>query len=254
MNQTKHVGLVLAVGVIFLILGLAGHALPTKDLESPKRVFFDNAGGAVLFPHEQHEEFDCAQCHHELLTEEVETSCTLCHHEDSFEIYEWEDEDIGDLHAEFTTEDHTDCIDCHSHEDFTSPTPPPAASSCAECHDDYVDYDPILTGHNCSACHATADDDEQLVMACAACHQSGEGEAQSCDACHPDDEFEPDDLDHAELTDIDGHTCAACHVAGRSADAYHNRCTRCHQEQEKFSFFSRSKEDAETVCKTCHMK
>ncbi len=253
MNQTKRASFVLAAGVVLLVFGLAGFAIPARDTAAPVRVFYENAGGGVLFPHNQHESFDCQLCHHEMLVEEVATHCTQCHHENSFALAEWEDEFMGDLHLEFTDEESSACIDCHTHADFMAATLPPAQSSCAQCHDDYADYESIMTGHNCSACHARSDE-KTTLLSCSVCHQSGEGNAQGCAACHADDGYEADMFEHADLTGMQGHSCQGCHVASRGADAIHNRCNRCHFEIESLTFFTRSKDDSETVCKTCHMQ
>jgi hypothetical protein len=61
-------------------------------------------------------------------------------------------------------------------------------------------------------------------------------------------------LGHADLEAIDGHECSGCHVPSRAADAIHNGCTRCHEDVESFAFFTRSRDDHETVCRTCHMR
>ena len=107
-------------------------------------------------------------------------------------------------------------------------------------------------GHNCSACHATTD--SQDVGACRSCHTSGEGTPPGCVECHAGDDYQPDMLEHAELLDIDGHTCDGCHVASRGSDAVHKRCNRCHSDLEAGTFFRRTRDDAASLCATCHMK
>jgi hypothetical protein len=61
-------------------------------------------------------------------------------------------------------------------------------------------------------------------------------------------------LEHAELLAIEAHTCDGCHIASRGSDAIHKRCSRCHADLERGSFFTRVRSDGETICMTCHMK
>ncbi|MCK4305912.1 MAG: hypothetical protein KAY24_16865, partial [Candidatus Eisenbacteria sp.] len=107
-------------------------------------------------------------------------------------------------------------------------------------------------GHNCSACHGASDSED--VLACSSCHTTDEGEASSCEACHEADGYTADMLEHGDLVSIEGHTCTGCHAVSRGADAVHKRCNRCHADLEKGTFFTRSKDEPESVCKTCHMK
>ena len=91
------------------------------------------------------------------------------------------------------------------------------------------------------------------VQACRACHRTGEGAAPSCEDCHAGSGYTGDMLEHAELAAIEGHTCNACHVATRLADAMHGQCNRCHLDLEEGGFIARSRDDDATVCATCHM-
>ncbi len=253
MNRHARSAWVLAGGLVLLVLGLVGQALPTKHTFPPLRVYYENAGGPVLFPHDRHTEMEaaCADCHHELATGELENDCLLCHHENSFALTEWEDEDMADLHDTFVSDgDAGVCVDCHSHNDLIQPLRPVSQSTCVQCHEE--DLVALQTGHNCSGCHATQAGDQ--VAACGQCHRTGEGEDASCASCHADDGYTADMLEHAELVAIEGHTCSSCHVASRGSDAIHHGCNRCHADLEEGTFFARSREDAETVCSTCHMK
>ena len=61
-------------------------------------------------------------------------------------------------------------------------------------------------------------------------------------------------LEHVELVAIEGHQCTGCHVPTRAGTAMHGRCNRCHLDLTEGTFFTRSREDASTVCATCHLK
>lgn len=221
MNQKKRTMQTLVVGLILLVIGLVMGGAISSQLDVPARVFYESAGGGVLFPHNTHvENSSCADCHHELIGD-VETSCMECHHDGSFDITEWEDEDNADLHQEMISEeDYSSCLDCHEHEAFILPVAAASKTGCAECHDECAtnEFPPALMGHNCTACHAAENGDQ--VEACGSCHAVGDEEAD----------------------------------ATRRADALHNRCNRCHLELEKTTFMSRSRDDEATVCDTCHMK
>ena len=94
MKRKDRSPMVFWVGVLAFILGLVGYAIPTKSPDPPLRIHFASAGGAVLFPHDQHTDsergFECHQCHHELLGADIESPCIRCHHCDSFDLAEWE--------------------------------------------------------------------------------------------------------------------------------------------------------------------
>lgn len=254
MNFKVRSAWVLTGGLVLLILGFAGHALRTAHSSPPLRVHYANAGGPVLFDHGRHAAMDgaCADCHHELASGEAATSCLTCHHPSSFEAAEWEDESMAEAHAEFLgAGDVETCLGCHLHEDLTKPPLRAASqSTCAQCHE--ASFRALRVGHSCNGCHAA--ESEGHVQACRACHQTGEGEARTCEACHAGADYASDMLAHAELAAIEGHTCAACHVASRGADAIHHTCNRCHLDLEQGTFFARTTEDAATVCRTCHLK
>ncbi len=253
MRETRRSSWVLFGGLGLLVLGLVAYAIPSQAPETPLRVHYASTGGGVLFPHEAHTEMavGCAHCHHEMLSEEPEGSCERCHHPESFAVVEWEDEDQAEYHMEFAEmRDPETCLGCHDHASISTPVHPPSRTSCAECHE--ADELGLQAGHSCSACHAVGETDQ--VMACRTCHGSGEGDAPTCDACHAGDDYTADMLEHGELTAIEDHTCGGCHVASRHGTALHNRCGRCHEDTERFTYFTRSLDDGGSVCKTCHLK
>ncbi len=225
MNQKKRTTQTLVIGISLLVIGLVIGGFFSSSGDIPERVYYENAGGAVLFPHDTHADggMDCADCHHELISpEEIVTSCIECHHEGSFDTVEWEDEDNAEVHDDLVDEEDVDsCLDCHEHTDLYLPVESMAKSSCAECHDECEegDFPTAQIGHNCTACHGVAEEEE--VASCGSCHAVGNEEADD---------------------------------AGRRADALHNRCNRCHLSLEKTTFMTRSTDDEETVCSTCHMK
>lgn len=254
MNLKVRSAWVLTGGLVLLILGFAGHALNTAHSSPPLRVHYANAGGPVLFDHGRHAAMDgtCADCHHELASGEASTGCLTCHHPGSFDVVEWEDESMADSHAEFLGAGDVEmCLGCHTHRDLTAhPLRAASQATCAQCHD--TGFAALRAGHTCNGCHAAVS--EGRVQACRACHQTGEGEPRTCEACHAGSGYSGDMLAHAELAAIEGHTCDACHIASRGADAIHHACNRCHLDLEKGTFFTRTTEDAATVCRTCHMK
>jgi hypothetical protein len=254
MNLKVRSAWVLTGGLALFILGFAGHALHTAHPSPPLRVYFASAGGPVLFPHGRHAEIagPCAACHHELASGQAATGCLTCHHEGSFDVVEWKDASMADAHAEFVAAgDIETCLGCHTHTDLTAqPLRAASQAACAQCHE--ADFAALRAGHGCSSCHAVESDGR--VQACRACHQSGEGEARTCEACHAGSGYSGDMMAHVDLAAIEGHTCASCHVAIRGADAIHHACNRCHLDLEKGTFFTRSTDDAATVCRTCHMK
>jgi hypothetical protein len=255
MNPTRTSRRILVAGGLLLVLGLVGHTLPTEQPELPLRIFYDNAGGAVLFPHDGHQDMGqgCSQCHHDMLTESVAATCVSCHHLESFEIVEWEDEDLLEVHTDLAEndDDPASCLGCHTHSELIVPVAAASRTGCSECHD-LEDTPSIQSGHNCSACHAVAE--ERPALACRTCHGTGEGEDATCESCHPGEGYDSDTLEHEDLTSLDEHSCTGCHVASRASDAIHGSCSRCHEDVEHGTFFARSKESAETVCNTCHMK
>lgn len=255
MNPSRTSRRILVAGGLLLVLGLGGYALPTQQPELPLRVYYANAGGAVLFPHEKHEEsgLGCNRCHHDMLNAALAATCVSCHHAESFEIVEWEDEDLLEVHTEMaaTDDDPGSCLGCHSHAELLVPVAAASRTSCSDCHE--IEETPsIQIGHDCSACHAPAED--RPALACRSCHGSGEGEDATCETCHPGEGYDADTLEHDDLTSFEEHTCTGCHVASRASDAMHGSCSRCHEELEHGTYFARSKENAETVCNTCHIK
>ena len=257
MSRNNRSVLILVGGLVCVVLGLLGYGLTTQGTAAPPRIFYANAGGPVLFPHQNHVDLqiDCVRCHHELQEEEVVTTCDLCHHDGSFEAVEFERERMGEMHADWASEGETDnCTRCHKHSDLIKPVAPASQTYCAMCHeegDGALEFADL--GHNCAACHGVSESTDG-VQACGSCHKSGQDEVQTCDDCHADEGFTPDDLTHAELVSIEAHACEKCHVASSRVDALHHQCSRCHMDLEKGTFFTRSKDDAESVCQTCHMK
>jgi len=252
MNGRAPTRWVLTGSIVLLVAALVWFfALPKGGPASPLRVFYGNAGGAVLFQHAQHaQRMDCSHCHHEMAAGAA-GSCLACHHDGSFELAEWEDPDLALVHAEtIAGGDAAACLGCHEHSALTDPIRPASQSSCANCHD--ADLAALADGHTCSGCHAVEEDAE--AHACRQCHGNEEGEARTCEDCHAGDGYEADMMEHEALTAIEGHTCGGCHAVSRDADAVHHRCTRCHLDLEQGAFFARSRADEATVCATCHMK
>ena len=97
---------ILIVGVVVSIVGYSF----TGTSDPPKKIWFDTAGGNVIFDHAYHASFsDCSDCHHnyeEGTAADNEMNCRSCHY--FGEARESESEDP--THKRFIG---ANCIDCH---------------------------------------------------------------------------------------------------------------------------------------------
>lgn len=82
------------------------------------------------------------------------------------------------------------------------------------------------------------------VGECAACHHEllKAAETIPCTECH-DDDFNPADFSHAEMKEIESHTCTTCHQVNELAKS--QNCRVCHETQYE------EKKDI-VLCKECH--
>jgi hypothetical protein len=218
-NRAKNKA-VLILGCVAIILGLGGYVFPEKASDSPARIYFETAGGPVLFTHHVHtnpSQFKygnninlpkviCADCHHEMIQASKVVMCDKCHQDE-----EYSKDDMP----------HSELVEMH----------PP----------------------RCTICHDTR---KGKVKACKECHlHTGQSKPVSCDRCHSGDEYSPDDLTHEELEEIEGHWCTECHSVRRNADAIHMQCNRCHKKLERGTYIKKRQTDDEAFeCALCHLK
>jgi len=107
-NKTEKIFAV-AILIIGLAVSIVGYSF-TGASGPPKKIWFDTAGGNVIFDHAYHASFsDCSDCHHnyeEDTAADNEMNCRSCHY--FGEARESESEDP--THKRFIG---ANCIDCH---------------------------------------------------------------------------------------------------------------------------------------------
>ncbi len=203
-GKQKSTYLLASVAVLTGIIGIGGYLIG-QNPKTSDRLYLKNAGGAVLFEHQQHAKMvgDCANCHHEVLLSDERTQCTECH-------------DEGMDAADFV---HADFLEVGAH-------------SCTTCHQVNADIKP----QSCANCHPKSQDAEAAGVECANCH---------------DDSYQPGDVTHDELQEIEGHSCEGCHNIRAVSDVYHSQCNRCHLSESREMFVDA---DGKTRCAVCHLK
>ncbi|MFH1243077.1 MAG: cytochrome c3 family protein [Pseudomonadota bacterium] len=222
MNARTRNRIILIIGCVATLLSLGGYVFPKKASDLvPPRIYFNTAGGPVLFTHQVHTDpsqfkcgnpisiskMECADCHHELVKANQVLSCKKCH----------PDEDYSK--------------DSMKHPELVKMHPP----RCTMCHN-------VRKGE---------------IKPCRDCHlQTGESASVSCDKCHPNQKYSANDLTHEELEEIKGHWCTECHSTRRKVDAIHMQCDRCHAKLECGTYTNKKRySDAEAFrCALCHLK
>ncbi|MBN1355394.1 hypothetical protein JXA40_03880 [bacterium] len=197
----------LAVGCLFLIFGLGAYFYPQPAAREPVRVFFDSAGGSVVFTHQRHAELSgisCEDCHHELLQSSQRYGCEKCHPDAGYSEGDMSHADLVDLHKHNCTGCHrtrkgdvSACRTCHGK------TGEGKTASCETCHEGQgmnpadFSHDELeeIEGHYCGECHQTRRNSDALHAQCGRCHQdlirgtflTGHTEGQEafqCALCH----------------------------------------------------------------------
>ncbi len=216
--------LILIVGCLGILLGLVGYAIPDDSPESPRRIYFDTPGGAVLFTHHVHTQSDqlkcddhlklmrlkdigCGDCHHEMIRANHVKDCESCHEDSGYSPEDMSHTELLDMHP-------PSCINCHLQKEVE-------LKSCRECHGQTGDYKPV-----------------------------------DCERCHEDAGYTAEDMTHEELEEIEGHWCNECHSVRRISDAIHTQCNICHDVIDYSTFVSKEKiaDDEATRCSVCHLK
>lgn len=215
----------LAILIIGVVVSIVGYSF-TGTSDPPKRIWFDTAGGDVIFDHAYHVSFsDCSDCHHnyeEDTAADNEMNCRSCHY--FGEARESESEDP--THKRFIG---ANCIDCHKEMKMKV--------TCNACH--------IQQGHAFEASGRTMpplpesvkfETDAGLVTFNHKEHIS-EDVGEPCITCHHElkDNKAFEGLEHEK-------SCRACHYERadkipESEDENHTRyigaqCTECHDADD----------------------
>lgn len=146
------------------------------------------------------------------------------------------------------------CAVCH-HNLYDSAV----AVSCEECHGDEVDPADFehaemkeYHGRDCTTCHEQVLDDD-TAESCRQCHpgiQESEADMVDCSTCH-DDGYDPDMLEHAELVEIEEHSCLGCHQPQSLSESYHASCIGCHLDESPKKY---ANADGTVNCGGCHLR
>ena len=220
MKANSQNRLVLTIGSIFVLIGLAGYCISQKAPDIPLRIYYNTPGGGVLFTHTLHtkpedlkcgdplklDDITCTDCHHELILANHVKSCDQCHADDGYRA------------------------DDMSHQELQENHPP----SCKFCHESK----------------------KAQVSSCRKCHgKTGETKPVSCDKCHKDQGYSKDDMTHEELEEIEGHWCNECHETRRISDAIHFQCNKCHNKVECGTYYRMEDAPNEEAfrCALCHL-
>lgn len=148
------------------------------------------------------------------------------------------------------------CVACH-HELIQG-----QAYDCSECHDEpeYViganSHDELVEveDHSCVDCHLVQPN--TAARSCRDCHPSvaekstDVADLGDCLECHDEPEYAASKFTHAELLEVEDHSCSDCHQINPVVEAYHNSCSACHREQAKDRFID---DQDQAICKTCHL-
>ncbi len=203
--KLNQVGLILLV-IVCGTLAIAAYRQTPET--APKRLYFPNSGGAVLFNHEQHSDHSdgCESCHHHLYSADLISECVDCHDDDvsaddfsHAELKEIDDHECGYCHEVHDVREPQNCRQCHTQTaDEASST-----STCSSCHDiedgdeDYADlqvsHEELLEIHedDCMSCHQEQTISSVYHLQCVNCHEQldaqifGKTAADwECQSCH----------------------------------------------------------------------
>jgi hypothetical protein len=193
--------------LVTVILAIYGYLSPESSA-SGNYVYLANPGGAVLFAHAAHKQYDteCVDCHHELVQGEA-GACHECHDDPEYTGTLFSHDELVEV------ADHS-CDSCHNL------LPDTEARNCRRCHDKtFTGGQPVNDPLNCQQCHEdpdyTADDFSHLEFleiedhSCLGCHSPspvGDIYHQGCTACHRERAAE------IFVNDQDQVICKSCHL------------------------------------------
>ena len=195
------------LALVAAAVAVYGYLQPDPSVAG-RRFYLDNGGGAVLFTHAAHQEYDirCVDCHHALIQGQA-YACSECHDDPEYVHGAFDHEELLEV------EDHS-CTDCHLLQ------PDTAARSCRACHPSMVE-ESTAAGElgDCRQCHDDPDytpaefsHAELLEIedhACDDCHRPRpvvEIYHDGCTSCHRDQAAE------RFIDDQDKVACKACHL------------------------------------------
>ena len=119
-----------------------------------------------------------------------------------------------------------------------------------EGHADKVD--------ECTSCHHEVKQGEEEPASCRTCHAAEQPSRErllSCKECHEftlEEYADDDEVEHEELVEWHGTgKCDMCHMARDITQAYHDQCTRCHEEVDRERFLD---PDGAAKCGWCHLR
>lgn len=224
--------LALTVLILSALLGLGGFAL-SRTSPSPKKVWFDAAGGNVIFDHAYHVTLaECQDCHHDYdpgQPSDTEMSCRACHY-----LGEARDAKSDDAtHPRFIGANCTNChravkMDvtcdtCHIRPGYAfeeaSRTMPPIPERIGF----ETDNGPVLFDHKR---HVS----KEVAQSCVSCHHECKGGKEmkgmrcnkNCRSCHYSLDYKiPKNKDEYHTRYI-GANCVSCHDA--------EDCGLCHKD------------------------
>ena len=224
---------VFAISLLILcaIVGIAGYSSSRTSLP-PKKVWFDTAGGDVIFDHAYHGALaECSDCHHDYEegASDTEMNCRACHYYGEARELKSEDQ----THTRFIG---ANCIECHksasvdvacetchiragfAFEESGRIMPPLPDSVKFETDGGDVNFDHKLhiskdADTTCNDCHHEFKDGKGM---------EGLKREKNCRTCHyklADYIPEHDNENHGRYI---GVNCAGCHEA--------DDCDMCHQD------------------------
>lgn len=224
---------IFALGILIAgaVVSIVGYSF-TGSSDPPKKIWFDSAGGDLIFDHAYHVSFsDCADCHHNYEEENEgsvpEMNCRSCHY--FGEARESESEDpthkrfIGancvDCHKEMAMK--VSCDACHIQQGFAFEAsgrmmPLLPESVKFETDGGLVTFDHKLhisedVGEPCSTCHHELKDKKGM---------EGLEREKSCRACHYELTDKIPEFKDENHTRYIGANCTECHGA--------EDCGTCH--------------------------
>lgn len=226
---------------------------------------------------------DCLGCHLDESPHKdtMDDDCGSCH-----QPSEWTDGKFDHDSTDFPLigkHEEAACLDCH--EDRTFPAPPATCFGCHEAddahdgrsgdqcetchnptdwHDSSFDHTrdtdfPLEGSHakaSCGDCHSEDPFDDQMDMACVACHLEDDAHdkhrGDRCETCHVSTEWEKPIFDHDADTDYDllgGHAgiaCNDCHIEPVFEVELTTSCDSCHLDDDPHEGV------LGTQCESCH--